>query len=141
MQVRMDQFRKKCNFLRDQIQALRKLLFRRKTFNDREKYEEVYKHLIHCSHCPFPSVCKVLPDKICQWLQTLDEEEAATWFAEAWGGDNGTWMNGFLMPGCALYNNALEATWKWLKEYSCSKGGSKATLGNDAPFGGAVENH
>ncbi len=52
---------------------------------------------------------------MCEWLQSLGEEEAATSFMEAWGGDNGTWMNGFLLPGCVLHNNALEATWKWLK--------------------------
>ncbi len=55
-------------------------------------------------------------------------EDAATWFMEAWGGDNGTWMNGCLLPGCVLHNNALEASLKWLKKYSCSKGGRKASI-------------
>lgn len=70
----------------------------------------------------------MLPDKICAKMELLGEEEVAVWFREAWGGENGTWMNGLLMPGCVLHNNALEATWKWMKSNICQKGGRKSTL-------------
>jgi len=90
---------------------------------ERHNYETFYKWLIECGKCPFQDVCRVLPDKICEELTLLHEAEAAQWFLPAWGGENGMWMNGFIAPGCVIHNNALESTWKWLKQHATTKGG------------------
>ena len=95
---------------------------------DKSIYEKFYKYLILSSHCPFENLCKLLPEKISAKMIELGEAEVASWFADAWGGENGTWMNGYLLPGCVLHNNALESTWKWLKTYTVSRGGRKSSL-------------
>jgi hypothetical protein len=37
-------------------------------------------------------------------------------------------MNGLLKPSSVLHNNALEATWKWIKSDICQKGDHKSTI-------------
>ena len=98
-------------------------------FKERTNYDKFYKWLIECGKCPFKQLCSILSETIRNKLIELDEEGAAEWFTHAWGGDNGMWMNGFIAPGCVLHNNALESTWKWLKQHATSKGaGSRHPL-------------
>ncbi len=79
-----------------QLFRKQKKLHERK-FRNKDHYEKFYRYLIQSSHCPFEKLCRMLPDKICAKMESLGEEEVAVWFREAWGGENGTWMNGF--PG------------------------------------------
>ena len=59
----------------------------------------------------------------------MNDQRAAEWFGEHWGGEHGLWMLGFVFPGCSIHNNALESTWKWLKAHTSTKqGGNRCTI-------------
>ena len=74
-------------------------------------------------------MCDILPGKICAELISMGETRAADWFESTWCGEEKYWMLGYVYPGCAIHNNALESTWKWLKTNTCAKnGGRRASI-------------
>jgi len=50
-----------------------------------------------------------------EYLTSIDEQHAATWFENNWTGTRGRWMLGYLGINAAITNNGLESTWKQLK--------------------------
>ena len=50
-------------------------------------------------------------------MEECGEAEVAAWFMDAWGGENGTWVNGFLLPGCVLQDLHVYHREAFLEDY------------------------
>ena len=68
-----------------------------------------------CRKCAFEDICPQVQTKLVEYLTSLGEARAATWFEHNWTGERGHWMLGYLGLNAAITNNGLESTCKQLK--------------------------
>ena len=85
-------------------------------FTNKQNYYLFKDLLVRSRNCAFEDICPKVQIKLVQYLTSLDEQHAATWFENNWTGDRGRWMLGYLGINAAITNNGLESTWKQLKK-------------------------
>ena len=88
-------------------------------FTDDTIYDKWYSYVCRIKDIAFEEPGHHVQTMLHDWLMLQDQEEAAVWQSQWWGGARGRWLLGNGGIACVAHNQGLEASWHWDREEIC----------------------